>query len=285
VTGADLAPHVLQAVFDEAGVAQAEFTFTPKPGPPTPLRSYFSADQVLTIAVDDEGRRLNLVESRCRGWASAHEIPVPTVHAAASDGQWLLAERVQAQAPQGATFVHAALDVADRIATLSPPDLDVPASGWRSDDDTRADLLRRLVRAVAGRLPLHRFVAARRASAALTDVATCHGDFYRRNVLSRGSALVAIIDWEFVGPAPRFTDHVRFWSTLRRAEDREVAWQRLTSGLSADERRHLATLTEWLALRLLAENLAAPRSQRDPQDVAHARTVVREARRLTSALR
>ena len=275
---------LVDAAFRAAAVDRADFTYSPKPGPPTPLRSFFSDDLVLTVAVSDDGRRMNLVEAACRSWAAAHGIGVPTVQASAPDGAWLLAEAVAAQAPEGAGYVNAGLDAADLIAALDPPTLDAPPSGWRGDG-SRIDLIVRLGRSLLGRLPVHRFVAARRAAAGLTDLTTSHGDLYRRNVLARSATEVAVIDWEFVGPAPRFTDHVRLWSTLRRAEDRELAWARITTGLDAGQREHLAVLTEWMTLRLLAENLAAPRSQRNKADLAHARRVGKEARRLTAALR
>jgi Phosphotransferase enzyme family len=248
------------------------------------LRSYFSQELVLTVAASADGHRLNLVEAACRRWADEHGIAVPRVRSCAPDGAWLLAEAVTPQSPEGAGYVRAALDIADRVAALPPPGLDVPASGWRGDGG-RVDLLVRLARSSLGRLPLHRFVSARRAAAGLTDLTTSHGDFYRRNVLARSATDVAIIDWEFVGPAPRFTDHVRLWSTLRRPADRASAWTRITAGLEPAQAGHLATLTEWMTLRLLAENLAAPRSQRDAADLAHARLVVKEARGLTAALR
>lgn len=273
---------VIEAAFRSSGLGQSDFSYHPKAGPPTPLRSFLSPDSVLTVAVDAEGRRLNRVEARCRQWAGAHGIPVPDVLDADPEGAWLLARRVHTHAPEGTAYVHAALDVADRIAGLPAPELDLPASQWRA---SRASLPARLLRSVAGGLNPLAFVRARRAAAGLTTLATSHGDFYRRNVLADAAGTVSVVDWEFVGSAPQWTDHVRLWSTLRRPDDRRVAWERITSGIGPQDAKHLSILVRWMTLRLLGENLAAPRSQRDADDLRHARVVVAEARSFSAALR
>lgn len=273
---------VIEAAFRSSGLGPGDFTYQPKPGPPTPLRSFLSSDAILTIGVDAEGRRLNLVERTCRTWAGAHDIPVPRILDASDDGGWLLARRVHTRPAEGTAFVHAALDVADRIAALPAPDLDIPASQWRA---SRVTLPIRLVRSTVGGLNPAAFVQARRAAGSLTERTTSHGDYYRRNVLADIGGGVSVVDWEFVGPAPRWTDHVRLWSTLRRPEDRRTAWTRITSQCTGSGAEQLAVLVRWLTLRLLAENLAAPRSQRDSADLSHARVVVSEARTLSAALR
>lgn len=271
---------VVASAFDEAGLDPAGFGYAAKPGPPTGLRSFLGEDTVLTVAVDDEGRRQNLVEAACRAWAGPRGVDGPTVIAASADGHWLHAERVRAATPEGPDYVHAALATADRIATLEPPELSVAPSQWRP---ARSARVLSAARGALGGLDVPRFLRSRRAAAALTDHTTCHGDFYRRNVLHVAGTGVSVVDWEFVGRAPRWTDHVRFWSTLRRSEDRQEAWARISETVEPGGEAHLRTLTEWLCYRLLAENLAAPRPQRDADDLAHARTLVAESRVLTAA--
>lgn len=272
------AADVVTSAFDQAGLDPAGFGYAAKPGPPTGLRTFLGEDTVLTVAVDDEGRRQNLVEVACRAWAAPHGIGCPAVVAAAPGGDWLHAERVRAGRPEGPDYVRAALVAADRIALLEPPELSVAPSAWRP---ARSARLLSAARGTLGGLDVPRFLRARRAATGLAEQTTCHGDFYRRNVLHVPGSGVSVVDWEFVGRAPRWTDHVRLWSTLRRPEDRREAWARISEAAGPDGEPHLRALTEWLSHRLLAENLAAPRRQRDPEDLAHARALVAEARVLT----
>ena len=277
------AADAVASAFDQAGQDPGAFTYAAKPGPPTALRTFLGEDSVLTVAVDADGRRQNLVEAACRAWASPHGVGCPAVLASAPDGAWLHAERVRAGRPEGEAYVHAALDAADRVAALPPPVLPAAPSSWRPD---RAQRLLSAARGTLGGLDVPRFLRARRAAGELTARSTSHGDYYRRNVLHVPGSGVSVVDWEFVGEAPRWTDHVRFWSTLRRAEDRREAWARTSATARAagpESEAHLRVLAGWLGLRLLAENLAAPRHQRDADDLAHARVLAREARALGDA--
>lgn len=273
--------EVVARAFREAGLEQSAFTYVAKPGPVTPLRTYMSDDRVLTVALDAEGRRQNLIEQACRVWAKKRGVRSPVIVDFAREGDWLHAERVRVQSPQGPLYVHAALDAADRVAGGEPPVISVPPSQWRSSSSPRVGPV---IRGVLGGLNPVTFVQSRRAAAELTDLTTCHGDFYRRNVLFGESGMVSIVDWEFVGRAPRWTDHLRFWSTLRRPEDRNEAWNRLLD-TSRDHTRHLSILTHWLCQRLLAENLASPPALRNFEDLKHARRLAVEGRRLSAELR
>ena len=270
----------IEEAFAGAGLNRHGYAYLPKPGPPTPLRSFVGVDTILTVAVDDEGRRRNLIEQRAREWASGHGIDTPAVLDASPTGSWLLGQRIAAGEPAGPGYVHAALDAADQIAAADPPVLPVAASRWRA---SRRSRLGRLIRALRGRLDLARFIQLRRQVGGLDDLTTSHGDFYRRNVLALGDR-VSVVDWEFVGMAPRWTDQLRIWSTLLEREDRREAWDRIVAG-AGDGRRHLTVLAQWLACRLVAENLAAPVAQQNSADLAHARRVWAEARSLTAALR
>jgi Phosphotransferase enzyme family len=238
---------------------------------------------VFTIAVDAEGRRRNLIEHACRVWAAERGIPCPAVLDVAASGSWLLAERVSARPAEGLSYVHAALDTADLISAQQAPSLPMFASQWRG---SRRSMAARVLRGLGGGLDLGGFVRTRRAAAALTDRTTAHGDFYRRNVLSCAEDGVSIIDWEFIGDAPRWTDHLRLWSTLRCPEDRAAAWQRIRNvAVSAAKVEHLRVLIAWLSHRLLAENLAAPAAERNKSDLRHARHIVLEARSVSADLR
>ena len=63
-----------------------------------------------------------------------------------------------------------------------------------------------------------------------------------------------------------------------------MAWDRITAGLAAADRRHLAVVVRYLVLRLLGENLAAPPDQRDADDLAHARLMVAQLPRQLAEL-
>lgn len=269
------------AAFAQSGRDAADFVFWPKPGPPTPLRSFRSSDEVLTIAVTHSGRDRLTVEREAREWAQRCGIPVPTVRAAAPDDRWMVADYVTAGTPEGSRYVLAALDVADEIASQTAPTLTRPAAEWKG---SRRTLVNRLLRQARGGLSLRDLRDAKADLTTLTDMTVAHGDLYRRNVLADPTGGVRIIDWEFVGAAPRFTDHVRLWSTLRQPQDREMAWDRITAGLAAADRRHLAVVVRYLVLRLLGENLAAPPDQRDADDLAHARLMVAQLPRQLAEL-
>ena len=133
-----------------------------------------------------------------------------------------------------------------------------------------------MLRTVAGGVPAARFRRARRAYHGLAERTPAHGDYYHRNLvdLPDGSA---VVDWEFLGCAPRFTDHVRLWTVLPDADLRAHALHLLLSGRTPAERRHVATVMEWLSLRLVAENLAVRPELRNRADLAHARRVAAEA--------
>jgi len=95
---------------------------------------------------------------------------------------------------------------------------------------------------------------------------------------------VSIIDWEFCGHGIWGTDEIRLWSTMGDPRDRE----RIMSGFLADlpdrRRRDTGILIHWLALRQLAENLAAPRRHQDPSNVRLGHTTLAEARALRERL-
>ncbi|NHA66594.1 phosphotransferase [Phycicoccus flavus] len=271
----DVAAAVRAAGPDPDGLREVR-----KPGPPRPVRRWTGDTVLLDLATSAEGRRLVAAEVAGRRWAAEAGVPVPAVLAVGAGDGWMLTARAPGVSCRGAGAVRAALAAADAVAACRAPLPTVPASTWRGDQRT---LVARVARSAVGGLPLRRFRAARAAAAALTDQAPGHGDLYRRNVLADGDR-VSVVDWEFLSTHPRWTDHVRLWSTLTDPADRAVAVAHLEAVVPAAAHGHLAVLVRHLSLRLLAENLAAPPAERNSDDVDHARRVVPEGERLASVL-
>lgn len=273
-------PDPVRAAVRAAGADPDALPEAVKPGPPRPVRRWVDDTLVVDVAASEAGRRLVRLEVEGRRWAEAAGVPVPTVHAAAPDGSWLVGARAPGVSCRGAEAVGAALEAADRIAACAAPLPAEPPSTWRAD---RRTLAVRVARSVVGGLPLLRFRAARAEAAALADRGPGHGDLYRRNVLAAGPD-VRVIDWEFLGDHPRWTDHVRLWSTLTDPADRATALGRIEASVPTAQHPHLAVLVRHLTLRLLAENLASPQRQRNEDDLGHARGMVSEGEDLALRL-
>jgi|CXWK01.1.fsa_nt_gi D-aspartate ligase len=250
-----------------------------KAGPPRPIDRWVAtlpgtaADEAVIVGVAQNTSAVDQLahEAAARSWAARNGVPVPR-DLAAGEG-WLISERVQVLPSQGADYVHAAMAAATRIGEASDPP-PVAVSEWKGRS---RDLPQRLARAVIGRLPLAEFRRARAATAELPTDTWVHGDFSNANVLW-SPAGVRIIDWEFVGRGPLGTDPIRLWSTLNRREDRDLLIDTLVAQIPADRRANLGVLIHWLALRQLAENLAAPRKHQNPGNIALAHATLREAR-------
>ncbi len=255
-------------------------------GRPRPVRRLLGEAVVVDVAADEEGRRLVLLEVRGRAWARAHGVPVPDVLAADPGGGWLVGRRVPPATPSGTGYVAAAVAAARRVEAAPPPRGGPPASAWRAPRRTRAVRAARLLREPA--VDLTTFRRVRAAALALPRTATAHGDFYFRNVLAapaddagRGVG-VAVVDWEHLAPAPPRTDLLRLWTTTKDDADRAAVLEAALAGLDRSALAVASVLGHWLALRLLAENVTAPRSHRRAEDAAHARRVVPEAARLAA---
>lgn len=252
-----------------------------KPGIPRPIEQLVAAGLLIEVALDIDGRRRLACEVAGRRWAASIGVSTPEVVAADRDGAWLVS-RLGVRPRLTTQDVEAALELADRIAAQRRgPDLGGRSSTWRAPVSTRA---RRWARTATGISPL-RFRAARAAYDALPDRAAAHGDLYHRNLLrgSGGSGL-EVVDWEFAGTAPRFTDHVRLWNVLPDEALRAHAISCLLAGRSGAERAQIGVVATWLSQRLVAENLAAPLPLRNAGDLAHARRVAPEARALVDGL-
>lgn len=273
-------PEDVRVAVRDAGHDPEALVETAKPGPLRPVRRWAGTGLVVDVARAEEGRRLIALEVAGRRWAAVAGVDVPPVLAVGPRDAWMVSVRAPGVSCRGAEAVRAGLAAADLVAGCSAPLPDVPATTWTGD---RRTLVARVLRSAAGGLPIRRFLDARAGAARLRDLAPGHGDLYRRNVLADGPR-VSVIDWEFLAEHPRWTDHVRLWSTLTDPADRSVAVAHLDAAVPPSEHPHLATLVRHLTLRLLAENLAAPRSRRSSDDLAHARRMVAEGEELARRL-
>lgn len=264
-------PPSASAALRDRGISCEQLELQVRPGPPRPVQSLVGAGVVLTLATSSAGCRLIELELHGREWGRSVGVAAPAVLASAST--WMLAEWNVVAAPAGIEYVEAATDAADQIMLGEPPRTSVPATQWSGNRHHR---LRRSVRVIVGGVPILTWLQAKRAVSTLTDWKPAHGDYYFRNVLNvRGS--VSVVDWEFMGNAPAFTDHLRFWSALKHPEDRTAVLSRVMDAADPQRWFHVCVLARWLGLRLLSENLSAPPSQRDSDDLLHARIVAREA--------
>jgi hypothetical protein len=250
--------------------------------PAHPLTRYRCDGVVVEVAVGEAGRRRLRVEASGRAWADKHGIPTVPVLDTEPDGAWLLSAWVDPCAAEGPDYVRGAIEVADRIAaTPEPPDVELDASSWRAP---RRTVVTRAVRNITGGVPLRLWLAARRQARSVPHPrAVAHGDFYPRNVLWARSG-IHVVDWEYVGWAPRHTDLLRLWSILRRRDDRDRVISSVLADADDQERARVGSLLLWLSLRLLGENLSAARANRNAADLAHARAMVPEASRLARQL-
>jgi hypothetical protein len=233
---------------------------------------------VAEIAQSDEGRARIRREAWGRAWATRAGLPTAAIHSSDPDGGWLVGEWVAAAPSGGERYLDRAVQAAVQISVAEPPPPGPGAAVWRSP---RRAALARTARAVAGRMPLRLWLAARSAARALPQVPVAHGDFYHRNVLWRADRDdVCVIDWEYLGAAPRHGDLLRMWTVLPDRQDRDSLLSRLLSAAPPAQHREIAALGLWLALRLLGENIKSPRTDRNAADLAHARSIQPEAREL-----
>jgi|GEM_PF-3456620 hypothetical protein len=255
-------------------------------GPPRSVRRFVQADNMLEVATDSHGALALRRETRGRQWAISQGVDTATLHGAAADGTWLLGQWLLPLPAQGpcpdwpdwSSYLDAALAVAAAIATAIPPPEGTPAAVWRSP---RAKRLTRALRGTLAGIPQRLWWATRTAAAALPAAPIAHGDFYYRNLLwDQPRQRCCAVDWEYLGTGPRYGDLVRFWSVLPRREHRDAWLDRVWSITPAEHHHHIALLALWYALRRIGENVKAPRTYRNPDDTAHAWSVLPEAQEL-----
>jgi hypothetical protein len=271
-------PAAACALLAEHGVDVTQLRPRGKLGPRRPVTRLGAGQVVLELADSDDGRTRLRRELWGRAWAVRAGLPTAAVHGAAPDGSWLIGEWVP-PAPIGSPqYLDRAVETAAAIAAAEPPPVGHGSSVWRSP---RRAALVRTARALAGRMPMRQWWAARAAARAVPQVPTCHGDFYHRNVLWRPEQdQVCVVDWEYLGAGPRHGDLLRLWTVLPHRRDRDALLERIFAGAPPAQHREIATLALWLALRLLGENVKAARADRNAPDLAHAWSIQPEARAL-----
>lgn len=268
----------------QSGFPADSFAVVERPGVPRPLVRWSSGELLVEVATSPDGRRRNLLESVGRSWADTHGVPVPQVLGVAPDGSWLLSRRLRTQVPHGPGYVRRALEVARAVRdapALPVLPIGLDASTWRAPRRTWAA---RQARGLLNRVPVRLWLAARDQFRELPRDTISHGDYYPRNVLNGPRGEIAIVDWEYLGMAPRYFDEMRFWTLLAEPDDREAALEAVLVGCPRSDWWSVGALALWLAVRLLGENAKAPRGLRNETDLRHARSMVPEASRLARQL-
>lgn len=252
-----------------------------KPGPPRPVERWRCRDLIFEQAPTKDGLRLMQLEVTGRQWARGLGIPVPDiVHHDPARGV-LVSRWLNSVSCCGREPTLAALRLADKIQDSMVPQCGPSPSTWRAN---RVTIVPRAARLILGGLPVAYYLRQRELYNNLAGRAAAHGDYYRRNVLLREFGELAIIDWEHLSMQPRWTDHVRLWSTLTDHTDRELALTYLHEKVPSDDRWHLSVVVRYLTCRLLGENLAAPSRYRSVDDLAHARRMLKEGEQVARSL-
>jgi hypothetical protein len=248
-----------------------------------------AADDVIVVHADDaDDRRRNRLEVYGRRWAAAQGVPVPRIIDHAPDGSLLISEHVRSRPAEGAEYIEAALEIAARIAGGPPPRPPEATTSWRNPN-RRATAQRAVELLVAGISPAT-FVHARRAASDLPSDLPSHRDFHVHNVLlaearsAPGGQLATVIDFEYLGLAPRHGDAIRLLTTVGAHADAAHGLDLLLRRTARTGWPALAVQLRWLGLRQLAElvtadDVPAPERARAQQRWHLARTWAREIER------
>jgi Ser/Thr protein kinase RdoA (MazF antagonist) len=238
-----------------------------------------TGDHVVYLGDTPPARARILLESARLLWAAGNRIPVPAVVASAPDGAWLVTARVADDRPEGPGYVAAALSAAGAFAQASRP----PASilkGSRSRRAPRRTLASRLSRMRASGLSVAEFALSRRRALRLPADTLSHCDFHPDNVLyDAATGRVHVTDLECLAIAARGTDQLTLWCGLDSADDRQAVVESVLAGTDGRERKRLATLHLWLALRTLSDMAVMTGTHFDPARIEEAAQRVAEARR------
>lgn len=253
---------------------------------PRPVRRFTQGTVVLEVALGDVGRlRINR-EVHGRAWASGIGIDTAEVYDVDPGGSWLVGEWLPASSAGGPTpdsvdeYLAAALATAAKIAESTPPEPGPPPARWRSPRRTK---IARALRGVAAGLPTRLWWSTRKAVEAVPTAPVTHGDFYHRNLLWRPGGVLCVVDWEYLGPGPRYSDQVRLWTILPERSQRDTVREALLASAPAGDHGDIALLMLWYSLRLIGENVKTPRAHQNPADIAHAWSVLPEAREIARA--
>jgi hypothetical protein len=255
------------------------------PDPGAPYRVGETPTHHVYVPLDAAGRAHIRREARRLAWAADQGIPVAPIEDADPEGRWLALRRVPRDPPRGPVFVEAATRAARAVARAEPP----PGSVLEGSQTRRAPrwgLPLRALRLVLAGISLPEFGRARRRAARRRADTLAHGDFQANNLLfdaERGR--VHLTDFEYLGWAPGGTDLLHLWCTLERPEDRRAILGAVLEDAGPEDRRRLADLHHWIAIRTLAEHVSGPAGQRDPVRLEEARRQAAEARRNAAAWR
>ncbi len=225
------------------------------------------------VALTSDARRRIRLEVSRRDWAHQAGVPVPRVLAADHGGSWIISDWINGSRACGREYVGAALESAVCIAGTSGFPASLEGSSWRAPRSTRP---LRAARLALGGMPLRVWRAARAQALRLPRGQLAHNDFYPKNVIASGGTAY-VVDWEHAATAPRHTDELRLWSTLRDRDDRELVMQVVLARAGPSGHRDVGALLLWLSLRLLGENLSAAPENRTPASLAHAQSMLPEA--------
>ncbi|GAB4003840.1 phosphotransferase family protein [Nocardioides ultimimeridianus] len=212
-----------------------------------------------------------------RAWAVRNGIPTAEVVAADPEARWLVSRRVDDVPGESTAYVEAALEASLRIHAAPPPDFVADTGGaWRAP---RWSAPLRVARLVHAGIDPRAFVAARQAVADQEGTVTVHNDFHRGNVLhpADGGGVV-VIDWELITLGPRYTDMVQLVVDITEPSLALDAWERLLDAVAGPERRAVAQLLDWLAVRTYASDLSSPRGELAPGQLDRRRARWNEAR-------
>ncbi len=262
-----------------------------KVGLPRPVRRFVLGHVMLEVATDHHGQLRLARETWGRRWADEQGIPTVPLHGAANDGSWLISKWFPplpthgpaADWPDWDSYLNAAHRITISIAASDTPPAAPPAPLWRSP---RSKRVARAARGVLAGVPPRLWWATRRAATVLPTVPVAHGDFYYRNLpWDTSSRCGYAVDWEYLGPGPRYGDALRFWSVLPHRPQRDDWLQRVLSTSPGDHHHDIALLALWYALRRVGENVKAPREHRSSADTAHAWSVLPEAQELARSYR
>lgn len=204
------------------------------------------------VAVDEQGRRRNRLETQGRTWAERHGIRVPRIVDHDPTGAWLVSEEVASDPRRGKDYVDLGLAVAERIAGAQPLATADATSGWRAPSRGRVVRATQLWR---GGIHPRQFLRDRGAALGLPAGGAVHGDLYDSNVLYPKGESAVVIDWEHAGTGPRHHDEIRFLTTLSLDEDAEYALECLLRRAARSDREAIGIQLRWLSLRHYADQI------------------------------
>ncbi len=275
-------PDGLVEALSRVGVSPDDLVVQPTSGRRRPVLRLTAGKVIVDLAQDPRGHHLNLLELNGRRWAEREGLPTaPLLAGDLEAGGWLVGALVPLVPATGAQYVAEALEVAARLARCAPAGGGPVATSWRAP---RRTLPLRVLRLVAAGIRPLEFAAVRSAASRLPRAAVAHNDYTFRNVLLDADGGVRLVDWEYLGAGPCYGDELRLWTTLKDPADRALVLEHLLRPLSPRTRADVGLLALWLALRLHAENAAAPRVEQNALDRRHAAAMVQEARQLAARL-